>query len=87
MFWPEYKNLDELKAHYQRGGLGDVKIKKFLNRVLQDELAPIRERRKQWEAHLPEVYEILKKGTEKARTVAAQTMHDVRAAMKINYFE
>lgn len=86
-FWPEYKNLDELKAHYQRGGLGDVKIKKFLNRVLQDELAPIRERRKQWEAHLPEVYEILKKGTEKARTVAAQTMHDVRAAMKINYFE
>lgn len=86
-FWPEYKNLDELKAHYQRGGLGDVKIKKFLNQVLQDELAPIRERRKQWEAHLPEVYEILKKGTEKARTVAAQTMHDVRAAMKINYFE
>ena len=86
-FWPEYKNLDELKAHYQRGGLGDVKIKKFLNQVLQDELTPIRERRKQWEARLPEVYDILKKGTEKARAVAAQTMHDVRAAMKINYFE
>ena len=75
-FWPEYKNLDEVKAHYQRGGLGDVKIKKFLNQVLQAELAPIRARRKEWGAKLPEAYEILKAGTEKAR-----------AAMQINYFE
>lgn len=86
-FWPEYKNLDEVKAHYQRGGLGDVKIKKFLNQVLQAELAPIRARRKEWEAKLPEVYEILKAGTEKARAVAAETLHAVRAAMQINYFE
>lgn len=86
-FWPEYKNLDEVKAHYQRGGLGDVKIKKFLNQVLQAELAPIRAQRKEWEAKLPEVYEILKAGTEKAHAVAAETLHAVRAAMKINYFE
>ena len=86
-FWPEYKNLDEVKAHYQRGGLGDVKIKKFLNHVLQAELAPIRARRKEWEAKLPEVYEILKAGTEKARAAAAETLHAVRAAMQINYFE
>ena len=86
-FWPEYQNLDELKAHYRRGGLGDVKIKKFLNQVLQAELAPIRARRKAWEGKLPEVCEILKQGTAKARAVAAQTLHDVRAAMKINYFE
>ena len=86
-FWPEYKNLDEVKAHYQRGGLGDVKIKKFLNQVLQAELAPIRARRKEWEAKLPEVYEILKAGTEKARVAAAETLHAVRAAMQINYFE
>lgn len=86
-FWPEYKNLDEVKAHYQRGGLGDVKIKKFLNQVLQAELAPIRARRKEWEAKLPEVYEILKTGTEKARAAAAETLHAVRAAMQINYFE
>lgn len=86
-FWPEYKNLDEVKAHYQRGGLGDVKIKKFLNQVLQAELAPIRARRKEWEAKLPEVYEILKVGTEKARAAAAETLHAVRAAMQINYFE
>lgn len=86
-FWPEYKNLDEVKAHYQRGGLGDVKIKKFLNQVLQAELAPIRARRKEWEAKLPEVYEILKAGTEKARATAAETLHAVRAAMQINYFE
>ena len=85
--WPEYKNLDEVKAHYQRGGLGDVKIKKFLNQVLQAELAPIRARRKEWEAKLPEVYEILKAGTEKARAAAAETLHAVRAAMQINYFE
>lgn len=86
-FWPEYKNLDEVKAHYQRGGLGDVKIKKFLNQVLQAELAPIRARRKEWKAKLPEVYEILKAGTEKARAAAAETLHAVRAAMQINYFE
>ena len=86
-FWPEYKNLDEVKAHYQRGGLGDVKIKKFLNQVLQAELAPIRARRKEWETKLPEVYEILKAGTEKARAAAAETLHAVRAAMQINYFE
>lgn len=86
-FWPEYKNLDEVKAHYQRGGLGDVKIKKFLNQVLQAELAPIRARRKEWEAKLPEVYEILKAGTEKAHAAAAETLHAVRAAMQINYFE
>lgn len=86
-FLPEYKNLDELKAHYQRGGLGDVKVKKFLNNVIQKELEPIRTRRKMWEQHVPDVYEILKKGTAEAREVAAKTMHNVRTAMKINYFE
>lgn len=86
-FLPEYKNLDELKAHYQRGGLGDVKVKKFLNNVIQKELEPIRTRRKMWEQRVPEVYEILKKGTAEAREVAAKTMHNVRTAMKINYFE
>ncbi len=86
-FLPEYKNLDELKAHYQRGGLGDVKVKKFLNNVIQKELAPIRERRKLWEQKTPEVYEILRKGTMEAKEVAAQTLHNVRNAMKINYFE
>lgn len=86
-FLPEYKNLDELKAHYQRGGLGDVKVKKFLNNVIQKELEPIRTRRKMWEQHVPDVYEILKKGTAEARDVAAKTMHNVRTAMKINYFE
>ena len=86
-FLPEYKNLDELKAHYQRGGLGDVKVKKFLNNVIQKELKPIRTRRKMWEQRVPDVYEILKKGTAEAREVAAKTMHNVRTAMKINYFE
>ena len=86
-FLPEYKNLDELKAHYQRGGLGDVKVKKFLNNVIQKELAPIRERRKLWEQKTPEVYEILRKGSLAAKEVAAQTLHNVRNAMKINYFE
>lgn len=86
-FLPEYKNLDELKAHYQRGGLGDVKVKKFLNNVIQKELAPIRERRKLWEQKTPEVYEILRKGTLEAKEVAAQTLDNVRKAMKINYFE
>lgn len=86
-FLPEYKNLDELKAHYQRGGLGDVKVKKFLNNVIQKELEPIRTRRKMWEQRVPDVYEILKNGTAEASEVAAKTMHNVRTAMKINYFE
>ena len=86
-FWPEYKNLDELKAHYTRGGLGDVKVKKFLNNVLQEMLAPIRERRKQFEANIPYVYEVLKKGSEVAEAEAAKTLSEVRAAMKINYFD
>jgi len=86
-FLPDYKNLDELKAHYQRGGLGDVKVKKFLINVMQYELEPIRQRRKQWEGDLPAVYEILRKGTQKARETAAQTLSDVKSAMKLNYFE
>lgn len=86
-FLPEYKNLDELKAHYQRGGLGDVKVKKFLNNVIQKELTPIRERRKMWEQKTPEVYEILHKGTLEAKEVAAKTLENVKRAMKINYFE
>ncbi len=86
-FLPDYANLDELKAHYQRGGLGDVKVKKFLNNVIQTELAPIRERRKEWEKRTPEVYEILKQGSIVAKQAAAETLHDVRKAMKINYFE
>ena len=86
-FLPEYANLDELKAHYQRGGLGDVKVKKFLNNVMQKELAPIRERRKEWEKNIPAVYDILKKGSEEAQRVAAATLSEVKAAMKSNYFE
>ena len=86
-FWPEYKNLDELKAHYQRGGLGDVKVKKFLNKVLQAELAPIRARRKEWEQKLPEVFEILKEGSRVAEAKAAETLKDVKTAMRINYFD
>ena len=86
-YLPEYANLDELKAHYTRGGLGDVKVKKFLNNVIQSELSPIRERRKMWESRLPDVLEILKVGSEKAEKTAAATLHDVREAMKINYFD
>ena len=86
-FLPEYQNLDELKAHYSRGGLGDVKVKKFLNNVLQAELAPIRERRKMWESRIEDVYDLLRVGSEKARETAASTLHDVRHAMKIDYFE
>ena len=86
-FLPEYKDLDELKAHYSRGGLGDVKVKKFLNNVIQSELAPIRERRKVWEKDIPAVYDILKEGSRKAEAVAAQTLAEVRASMKINYFD
>ena len=86
-FWPDYKNLDELKDHYRRGGLGDMKCKKFLTKVLNKELEPIRQRRKEFEQDIPEVYNILKKGSEAAREVAAQTLHEVREAMKINYFD
>lgn len=86
-FLPDYAGLEELKDHYQRGGLGDMKVKRFLNCVLQAELSPIRERRKKYQQDIPYVYEILKKGSEKAREAAAQTLSDVKQAMKINYFE
>lgn len=86
-YLPEYANLDELKAHYQRGGLGDVKVKKFLNNVLQEELEPIRNRRKEYQKDIGYVYDVLKKGSEVARAAAAQTLDEVRRAMKINYFE
>ena len=85
-YLPEYANLDELKAHYQRGGLGDVKVKKFLNNVLQEVLEPIRSRRKELQKDIPYIYEVLKKGSKEAEEVAAQTMEEVREAMKINYF-
>lgn len=85
-FLPDYQSLDELKAHYQRGGLGDVKVKKFLNNVMQSLLSPMRERRTQWEGRLPEVYEILKKGSEIAAETAQGTLDRVRHAMKIDYF-
>ena len=86
-FMQDYANLDELKAHYKRGGLGDVKVKKFLNNVLQDVLEPIRERRHYWEQRIPEVYEILRTGSKEAEAAAAATLHDVREAMRINYFD
>lgn len=86
-YLPEYPNLDELKAHYRRGGLGDVKVKRFLIAILEEELAPIRARRKEWEQNIPEVYRLLKEGSDAARAVAASTLDDVRRAMKINYFE
>ncbi len=86
-YLPDYANLDELKAHYTRGGLGDVKVKKFLNNIVQEELEPIRKRRKEYEKDIPEVYNILRKGTEAAREVAAQTLSEVKSAMKINYFD
>lgn len=86
-FLPEYNNLDELKAHYQKGGLGDVKVKKFLNNVIQQELEPIRTCRKEWETKTAEVYEILKQGTAEAKKAAEQTLYNVRSAMKINYFD
>ena len=86
-YLPDYANLDELKAHYTRGGLGDVKEKKFLNNIIQEELEPIRKRRKEYEKDIPEVYNILRKGTEAAREVAAQTLSEVKSAMKINYFD
>ncbi|EFL55031.1 MAG: tryptophan--tRNA ligase [Finegoldia magna] len=86
-FLPEYKNLDELKDHYRRGGLGDVKIKKFLNNILQKELSPIREKRKHYEQNIPEIFDMLLKGSEDAREVGAETLKKVKAAMGINYFE
>lgn len=85
-FWPEYQNLDELKDHYRRGGLGDMKCKKFLNNVINKMLEPMRQRRHQWEQDIPGIYDILKKGTEQARETAAQTMDEVRHAMRIDYF-
>ena len=86
-YLPEYNNLEEVKAHYRRGGLGDVKVKKFLNAILQEELEPIRERRKQFEQDIPGVYQMLKRGSEIARETAAATLEDVRKAMRINYFD
>lgn len=86
-YWPEYQNLDEVKAHYQHGGLGDMKVKKFLNKILQEELEPIRQRRAEFEKDIPAVYEMLRKGCEEARAVAAETLSEVRRAMKINYFD
>lgn len=86
-YWTDYANLEEVKAHYTRGGLGDMKVKKFLAAILQEELTPIRERRKEFEKDIPAVYEMLKKGCEVARETAAQTLDEVRRAMKINYFD
>ncbi len=86
-YWPEYQNLDELKDHYRRGGLGDMKCKKFLNQILNEFLEPMRQRRHEFEQDIPEIYNILRKGTEKARETAAQTMDEVRSAMQINYFD
>ncbi|MCI8722670.1 MAG: tryptophan--tRNA ligase [Ruminococcus sp.] len=86
-FLPDYTDLEELKAHYKRGGLGDMKVKRFLNAVLQAELEPIRKRRKEYQKDIPYVYEILRKGSEKAEKRAAETLQDVKAAMKINYFD
>ena len=86
-YLPDYPNLNELKAHYQRGGLGDVKVKRFLNSIMQEELEPIRNRRKEFEKDIPAIYEMLRKGCEVARAAAADTLSDVRKAMKINYFD
>lgn len=86
-YLPDYANLDELKAHYTKGGLGDVKVKKFLNNVIQEELEPIRNRRHQYEKDIAYVYDILKQGSEEAKKAAAKTLSDVKTAMRINYFE
>lgn len=86
-YLPEYSCLQELKDHYTRGGLGDVKVKKFLNNVLQEQLSPIRTSRKEWEQRIPDIYEILHKGSMKAEEVAAKTLDDVKKSMKINYFD
>lgn len=87
LYNPEYNSLDELKAHYQRGGLGDMKVKRFLLNILQAELEPIRNRRKEFEKDIPAIYDMLHKGSEAAREVAAKTLDDVRRAMRINYFD
>ncbi|MBR8706282.1 Tryptophan--tRNA ligase 2 [Bacteroides pyogenes] len=86
-YLPDYPNLAELKAHYQRGGLGDVKVKRFLNAIMQETLEPIRNRRKEFEKDIPGIYEMLRKGCEVARAAAADTLSDVKKAMKINYFD
>ena len=85
--WPEYQNLDELKDHYRRGGLGDMKCKKFLNTVINNMLEPMRQRRHELEQDIPAIFDILRKGSEQAREVAAQTMSEVRHAMRIDYFD
>lgn len=87
LYLPDYANLDELKAHYTRGGLGDMKVKKFLAAIMQEELTPIRERRKEFQKDIPAVYDMLKKGCDVARAEAADTLDKVRRAMKINYFD
>lgn len=87
LFWPEYQNLDELKEHYTRGGLGDMKCKKFLNEVINKMLEPMRKRRHELEQDIPAIYDILRKGSEDAREVGANTMAEVREVMRINYFE
>ncbi|HBH09789.1 MAG TPA: tryptophan--tRNA ligase, partial [Rikenellaceae bacterium] len=87
LYLPEYANLDELKDHYRRGGLGDVKVKKFLEKILNEELEPIRARRKEYEKDIPAVYDILKKGSDDARAAAAATLDEVKKAMKIDYFD
>ena len=86
-YLPDYPNLEELKAHYRRGGLGDVKVKRFLTAIMQETLEPIRTRRKEFEQDIPAIYAMLKRGCEQAREAAAQTLDDVRRAMKINYFD
>lgn len=86
-YLPDYSNLDELKAHYTRGGLGDMKVKKFLAAIMQEELTPIRERRKEFEKDIPAIYDMLRKGCETARATATATLDEVRKAMKINYFD
>ena len=86
-YLPDYPNLDELKAHYTRGGLGDMKVKKFLAAIMQEELTPIRERRKEFEKDIPAIYDMLRKGCETARATATATLDEVRKAMKINYFD
>lgn len=86
-YCPDYANLDEMKAHYTKGGLGDVKVKKLLNNIVQEELEPIRKRRAEYEKDIPEIYNILRKGSDAAREVAAQTLSEVKRAMKIDYFE
>lgn len=87
LYLPDYANLQELKDHYTRGGLGDVKVKRFLNAILEEELEPIRKRRKEFEQDIPAVFQMLKEGSDKARAVAAETLADVRKAMRIDYFE